>query len=144
MVNEENSILWKKILGEIQTEISKGTYITLFKSTMLLSLEKGIASIAVPSTMIIDLLQKRFYEKIKKILDKYTGINTKIIFVPKVISKNTSKQKESAPLFEQAEFEEKKTISLPKVPRVRPDYTFQTLAVSSSNQLAYVSAPTVA
>ena len=142
--SEENSILWKKILGEIQTDISKGTYITLFKSTALLSLERGIASIAVPSTMIIDLLQKRFYEKIKKILDKYTGIDTKILFVPKAISKTPSGKKESAPLFEQAESEEKKIIKTPRVPRVRPDYTFQTLAVSSSNQLAYVSATTVA
>lgn len=143
-VNEENSKLWKKILGEIQTEISKGTYITLFKSTMLLSLTKGIASIAVPSTMIIDLLQKRFYEKIKKILDKYTGIDTKIVFVPKVIRNKTSAPENNTPLFREVKVEEKKAINTPKVPRVRPDYTFQTLAVSSSNQLAYVSATTVA
>jgi chromosomal replication initiator protein len=30
------------------------------------------------------------------------------------------------------------------LPRVRPDYTFENLAVSSSNQLAFVSASTVA
>ncbi|MBI2028653.1 MAG: chromosomal replication initiator protein DnaA [Candidatus Levybacteria bacterium] len=145
MVNEENSIFWKKILGEIETEISKATYLTLFKSTALLSLENGVASIAAPSTMIIDLLQKRFYQTIKRTVDKHTGFDTKILFVPKVIpipsGQNTKTPKEEAPLFVHIE---KKPTMVGHLPGVRPDYTFQTMAVSSSNQLAYVSATTVA
>ncbi|MEK7517352.1 MAG: chromosomal replication initiator protein DnaA [Patescibacteria group bacterium] len=144
MINEENASLWKKILGEIETEISKGTYITLFKSTGLLSLDHQVATIAAPSTMIIDLLNKRFYQMIKKTVDKHTGMDTKIVFVPKIIptqsGQNTKESKNSAPLF--AHIEKTKTVG--HLPRVRSDYTFQTMAVSSSNQLAYVSAATVA
>lgn len=145
MTIEENSILWKKILGEIETEISKATYLTLFKSTGLLSLKDGVASIAAPSTMIIDLLNKRFYQTIKRTVDKHTGIDTKILFVPKSIpiesGQNTKELKENAPLFAHIE---KKQEPVGHLPRVRSDYTFQTMAVSSSNQLAYVSASTVA
>ena len=46
------------------------------------------------------------------------------------------------PLF--AQIDKKQTQTIGHLPRVRADYTFQTLAVSSSNQLAYVSATTVA
>ena len=35
--------------------------------------------------MIIDLLQRRFYEIIKKAADKQFGKDTKIIFVPKAV-----------------------------------------------------------
>jgi chromosomal replication initiator protein len=141
-MNEESSLLWKKVLGEIETEVSRANYLTLFKTTALLSFENGIASIAAPSTMIIDLLQKRFYSVIKKTVDKYTKIDTKIVFVPKVINKTSAENISVAPLFAMAE--KKLTSTIGHLPRVRPDYTFQTLAVSSSNQLAFVSATTVA
>lgn len=141
-MKEENNILWKNVLGEIETEVSKGQFLTLFKPTGLLSLEDGVASIAAPSTMIIDLLQKRFYQMIKKAVDKHTNANTKIIFVPKVINKGLKENLNIAPLF--AEASKKKELVVGHLPRVRADYTFQTLAVSSTNQLAYVSATTVA
>lgn len=139
---EDNDILWKKVLGEIETEVSRGIFIALFKPTRLLSIEKGIVSIAAPSTMVIDLLQKRHYQIIKKVVDKYTKIDTKIIFIPKVISKNPKENINVTPLF--AQIEKKQIQAVGHLPRVRADYTFQTLAVSSSNQLAYVSATTVA
>lgn len=141
-MSEENNTLWKKILGEIETEVSRGIFITLFKPTALLSLEKGIASIAAPSTMVIDLLQKRHYQVIKKTVDKYTKVDTKIVFVPKVINKAIQENINVSPLF--APIEKKQTQTVGHLPRVRADYTFQTLAVSSSNQLAFVSATTVA
>lgn len=141
-MSEENDILWKKVLGEIETEVSKGQFLTLFKPTGLLSLGNGIASIAAPSTMIIDLLQKRFYNIIKKTVDKYTNTDTKIIFIPKIINKDLKENLSIAPLF--AQIEKKKELIIGHLPRVRADYTFQTLAVSSTNQLAYVSATTVA
>jgi len=141
-MSEENNTLWKKVLGEIETEISRANYLTLFKSTALLSLDNGVASVAAPSTMIISLLQKRFYQTIKTAVDKYTKVDTKIIFVPKTISKNPEKGIEITPLFAQAQ--QKQVQPIGHLPRVRADFTFQTLAVSSSNQLAFVSATTVA
>jgi chromosomal replication initiator protein len=141
-MKEENSSLWKKVLGEIEIEVSRANYLTLFKATDLISLENGIASIAAPSNMVIDLLQKRFYQIIKKTVDKYTKVDTKIIFIPKAVNKNPLKNIEITPLF--AQIEKTPTQTIGHLPRVRADYTFQTLAVSSSNQLAFVSATTVA
>ncbi|MCL4418986.1 chromosomal replication initiator protein DnaA [Patescibacteria group bacterium] len=139
-MTRDNQELWPIILGEIETEVSKAIFLTLFKQTSLLSFEEGVATIAAPSTMIIDLLQKRFYQIIKKAVDKHTEIDAKIIFVPKNVMPNNSPEK-NGPLFQE---EGKSTATIGHLPRVKKDYTFQTLAVSSSNQLAYVSAQTVA
>src|SRR3989344_4621073 len=141
-MDKENNILWKKVLGEIETEVSRANFQTLFKPTALLSMKNGVVSIAAPSNMIINLLQKRFYPIIKNAVDKYANANTKIIFVPKVINKNIGENPIPTPLF--AQIEGKKPSPIGHLPRVRADYTFQTLAVSSTNQLAYVSATTVA
>ena len=132
--------LWKAILAEIETEVSKANFLTLFKKTSLLTFEEGVATISAPSTMIIDLLQKRFYQIIKKTVAKHTKTDAKIIFVPKAsIMENISSLK-SGPLFEDCE---KPNLPIGHLPKVRKDYTFQTLAVSGSNQLAYVSAQAV-
>lgn len=132
--------LWKAILSEIETEVSKANFLTLFKKTSLLSFEEGVVTISAPSAMIIDLLQKRFYQIIKKTIDKHTGTEARVIFVPRASVMENSGHSKSGPLFEEYE---KPVLPIGHLPRVRKDYTFQTLAVSSSNQLAYVSAQTV-
>ncbi len=136
-----HSELWGKVLGEIQTEISQANFLTLFKGTALLSFDSGVATVSAPSAMIIDLLQKRFYEMIKKTVDKHTGLDSKIIFVPKASISESSFDSKDAPLFA---LEEKVGQTIGHLPRVRADYNFGNLAVSSSNQLAYVSAVAVA
>lgn len=132
--------LWKKILNEIQTEVSSANFHTLFKGTSLISVEDGVATISAPSTMIIDLLNKRFYDIIKKTVDKHIGEGTKIILIPKSPTQNQTPI-ETGPLFSPLE---KPKATIGHLPRVRPDYTFQNFAVSGTNQLAFVSATTVA
>src|SRR3990167_4361347 len=139
MIQVEIENLWKKILAEIQTEVSSAIFLTLFKGTSLLSLDEGVATIAAPSTMIIDLLNKRYYEIIKKSIDKNAGKNTKLIFVPK--SPATPTPIDSGPLFSTST---KPRESFGHLPRVRSEFTFQNFAVSGTNQLAFVAATTVA
>lgn len=128
---------WKKVLAEIQTEVSGANFLTLFKNTSLISLEDNVATIAAPSTIVIDLLNKRFYDVIKAAVDKQTKANTKIIFVPRTPIART---RDAGPLFTASDRPAKPVGHLP---RIRADYTFQNFAVSGSNQLAFVSATTV-
>lgn len=137
MQSEELNKLWKKALNEIQMEVSGANFLTLFKNTSLLSLEENVATIAAPSTIVIDLLNKRFYDLIKSAVDKQTKTDTKIIFVPKA---PTVTSRDDGPLFSVSE----KPKVVGHLPRIRPDYIFQNFAVSGSNQLAFVSATTVA
>lgn len=139
-MNKELDTLWKNTLAVIETEVSKANFLTLFKPTTLISLENNIATIAAPSTMIINLIQKRYRELIKKTVDKLTNQNIDIVFVPKAIQ--SQNQQKTGPLFAEEPSQQPQFIG--HLPRVRPDFTFQTMAVSSSNQLAYTSAVTVA
>lgn len=131
--------LWKSALSEVQLQVSKATFLTLFRRTQLLSLENDVATIAAPSNMIIDLLQRRFYDVINNALQKQTGKTIKIIFVSKTFA---FEKEESGPLFVQGEGVQKLIVG--HLPRVRPDYTFENMAVSSTNQLAFVCATSVA
>ena len=136
--------LWDTILGEIEVEVSKANFLTLFKRTSLISLENSVATIAVPSAMIIDLLQRKFYPIIKKSIDKHAGGDNQIMFVPKTVIDVLEAAPKDGTLFYGEERGEKIDKPIGHPPRVRPDYNFENMAVSSSNQLAFVSATTVA
>lgn len=135
------STLWTHILSEIEPEVSKGTFLTLFKPTRLLSLDDNIATIAAPSTMVVDLLQKRFKERFREVLEKQTQKKIDILFVIKTIP-HAPKEEHDVPLFSTSTDRPKMPVG--HLPRVRPDYTFETLAVSDSNRLAFESARNVA
>ncbi|HET9946581.1 MAG TPA: chromosomal replication initiator protein DnaA [Patescibacteria group bacterium] len=141
-MNDTLSSLWTSVLQEIQSEVSQANFFTLFKHTALLSLEDNIATIAAPSSMIINLLEKRYLPVIKESLKKKTEKDIEVILIAKAVAQTTHDES-TTPLFGKAE-EIKKPIQIGHLPRVRPDFTFATLAVSQSNQLAFVSAQTVA
>lgn len=132
--------LWTRALGEIEVEVSKAVFLTLFKKTSLVSLDKGIATISAPSMMVVDLLQRRFYQIIKKALDNQTAQNLKIFFVSKA-PPLALKQEDRGPLFEEQANEK---ITIGHLPRVRNDFIFENIAVSGTNQLAFVSCSSVA
>ena len=130
--------LWKQVLDEIQIEISQPRFIAFFKSTVLVSLENDIATIGSPNPMTADLLEKNYYALIKGILDKKLNKNVSLIFT---IKRAEVPKNEAGPLFEK-----KPASSMTKMrpARIREDYTFDTLAVSDSNQLAYTAAYAIA
>ncbi len=140
-MNDKTEKLWKDILSDIEIEVSRANFLTLFKNTALLSLEDNIATIAAPSTMVIDLLQKRFKDTIKTALEKHTKQDTDILFVAKSVQNHTEREDKEAPLFAT---DTRPKMPIGHLPRVRPDYTFESLAVSDSNRLAFESARNVA
>ncbi|MBI4079178.1 MAG: chromosomal replication initiator protein DnaA [Candidatus Levybacteria bacterium] len=145
MAIKDPDTLWKTILGEIETEISKPNFLTLFRHTMLLSISDKTATIAAPSAMIIDMLQKRFMPLLKQKLAKHTGNEASLIFIAKTPKKGVGEER-NGPLFINEVLRQPVTniLSQPRfLSRVRPEFTFENLAVSTSNQLAVVSAQTV-
>ncbi len=128
--------LWKQTLSEIQVEVSQPRFIAFFKATHLLTLENSVATIAAPNPMTADLLEKNYYSLIKRVLDKKTGDNVSLVFTIKRVEESV--KKDSGPLFSEA------PIAAKRLPRIREDYTFDTFAVSDSNQLAYTAAYAVA
>ena len=141
-MNNDLAVIWKAVLLEIKKDVSSGTFTTVFKNTAFISAENGTATIAAASTIICDILQKRFDHTITQHLEILLGSKIKTVFVVKSFASEIKSPKPT-PLFESSEVPDK--ISVGHLPRVRVEYTFQNFAVSSSsNELAFVSAKTVA
>ncbi|MEK7166125.1 MAG: chromosomal replication initiator protein DnaA, partial [Patescibacteria group bacterium] len=132
--------LWKTVLGEVEILVTKPTFGTFFASTRILSLEKGVAVVGCANAVSVMMMETRYYSLIKKSLDTHTKQNTSIIF--KIAPFPSARQETPGPLFMTPA--SPTTESLVKVARLRSDFTFESFAVSTSNQMAYAAATAVA
>lgn len=135
-------LIWNNVLDDIKPNVSQGNFTAILKTTTLVSISDNTATISAPSVMLIDLLQKRFYKQIKESLDKRIGKELMLMFIPRMHEPKTQGKKDALPLFSTNLVA--KPLVIGHLPRVRPDYTFENFAVSTTNQLAFVSANTVA
>lgn len=131
--------LWKSVLAEIEVEVSKPNFLMFFKGTNLESIDGGVATISAPSVMVVDMIEKRYYGLIKQVIDKKSGANVSLVFVTNTSKRKGVEQGPMGPLFPEVT-----TIRKARPGRIRKDYTFESFAVSETNQLAYTAAQTVA
>jgi len=136
--------LWKAVLVEIELLVSKPIFQTQFSKSELLSLENNVAKIGFPNSMIRNLVEMRHYSLIKSILDQQTENNISVVFVVSAQKLQLS-EKEAGPLFSHNHVVGKGELeSAAKRLHIRPEYTFSSFAVSTSNQIAYAAATAVA
>jgi len=141
--------LWQTVLAEIQIEISQANYNAWFKPTKILkkeklSKERQIITIAVPNRYTKDKIESRYFGQLQEILNRICKKKTEIKFVIKNIQ--TSKKKQKEPLFE-VDFEKDKQKKYRKTvieSKLRPEFTFESFAVSSTNEVAHAAAKAVA
>jgi chromosomal replication initiator protein len=138
-----NDLLWNNVLEELKLSVSKAIFQTLFQNTRLISLENSIATIGCPSGYIQNLIETRYYSLIKNILDRQTKESLSLVFNIKTIP---SVLTEAGPLFSQTSSFPNQNTNPSQVTdhKLRPDFTFENLAVSSSNQLPFAAATAVA
>jgi len=134
-----NESLWKNIQEELKLSISRANYQTLFSNTQLISFEKNIATIGCPSSYIQNMIETRFYSLVKSIIDRQTNSNCSLVFTVK--SSSSVLNNNAGPLFSLTTDAEKPSSGNHGL---RPDYTFENFAVSSSNQLPFAAATAVA
>ena len=136
--------LWKSALAEIELSVSKATFQTHFAHTELVSYIDGVATIGFTSPLMRTLVETRYYSLVKSVLDHQTKENTSVVFT--IISRRETLDPASAgPLF--ARSMEQPEVSLGAVARrlhIRPESTFDSFAVSTTNQMAYAAATAVA
>lgn len=140
----DNTRMWKTALDELELLVSKPTFGTFFAKTELLSLVASVATIGCNTPVAVMIMETRYYGLIKSLLDKYTGQNISLVF--KVAQVQAHKRVDNGPLFsivpEVASYPTAQ--SAVKAARLRPEFTFETFAVSSTNHLAYAAATAVA
>ncbi len=136
--------LWKSVLAEIELSVSKATFQTHFAQTQLVTLKDNVATIGFTNPLMRALVETRYYSLVKSVLDHHTKANTSLIFIiaPK---KETLSSRETGPLFNHIpEAPSLNITSITKKLHLRAESTFDTFAVSTSNQMAYAAATAVA
>lgn len=144
--------LWKNVLSDLEISLSKSNFMTWIKPSDLVSIQevgvgRQIIEIACPSAYHRQFLEERYTGQIKEVLDRVTKLNNEPVFVVKANLNQNLGRADDGPLFQV------------KVPlsvsgnqyyetalqvRLREDFTFDTFAVSSSNEMAYTAAQAVA
>jgi len=90
------------------------------------------------------MVETSYYSLVKSILDHATNNNISLVFVISP-SKKILTEKEAGPLFSQTvESPRGDAISAARRLHIRPEFTFETFAVSTTNQIAYAAASAVA
>ncbi len=156
MTHEE---LWKAALGQIELSLSRANFITWFKNTTILSIERGIATIAVPNGFAKEWLENKYNLYILKALKSLNPEITEIRC--SIVQENREKQQNKAivnsidavkpfftsptPVNPPSSFTRKKigdsvnvsstSTSLFKS-NLNPRYTFENFIVAENNELA--------
>jgi chromosomal replication initiator protein len=136
--------LWKSVLAELELSVSKATYQTHFAHSVLVSIVDSVATIGFSNPLMRTLVETRYYSLVKSSIDRRVNQNTSLVFVI-IPKKETLSTKDAGPLFASSKDEPAfSTNSIARRLHIRPDFTFENFAVSTSNQMAYAAATAVA
>lgn len=142
--------LWQTVLTELQLTLSKPIFSSWFAKTEILNIKttddaRQIIEICVANPFAKNTIEQRFYGQVKEILDRLTKKQNELQLTIKNINVDSAPQ-DSGPLFSFDYEKEKNAIIKKAIERVglRPDFTFETFAVSSTNEVAYAAARAVA
>ncbi len=134
----EKQELWQRVLSQIQLKISQANFSTWFKSTAIVSKQKGHIVIGVPNSFSKEWLEKKYNRLILGILEnldeKVKHLEYKIVPVP--VAQTTTFYKEIKSPLNQMEMEE---LNLNKTTNLNPRYTFKNFVVGPFNELAHAA-----
>lgn len=142
-----NEQIWKDSLEIIKVTVSPAIFSTWFSQTHLVSIEdlsqKAIVVVGCPTSFAKNTIEARYFGLIQDSLSKVIGKRSDLSFVVKQNPKIIKGAGDTvSPLFS-VEKDEKSTLEVLQRARIRPSFTFENFAVSSSNQMAHAAAEAV-
>ncbi len=142
----DNNQIWKDSLEIIKVSISPAIYSTWFSQTHLSSIdltgERARAEVGCPTSFAKNTIESRYFGLVQDSLDKVTGKKCDLTFIVKSNPQKVDKQALPTPLFS-TENEDGVTSEALQKAKIRPSFTFENFAVSSSNQMAHAAAEAV-
>lgn len=134
-IDPELNNLWKKILSEIELQISKPNFVTWIKNSLLIDKNDGCITIALPNNFSKEWVENKYSKLILNIAREHDSSIKKINFI--VNSKYFTNQKES-----NVNSLEKPVLDLGIDPEtgLNSKYSLKSFVVGSSNELAYNAA----
>lgn len=144
MNTNQGTKLWKETLETIRVSVSAANFSTWLSKTHIVSVkpqaeDRQTIEIGCPSAFIADGVEKRYFWLIQDTLNQITGLKNDLVFAVHQVASNGQAK---VPLFDREEKEDNLPDLLKKA-RIRPGFTFDNFAVSSSNSLAQAAADAV-
>lgn len=137
---------WTTVLENLKITLSTANFATWFPLTFIISFktinkERQITEIGCPSVFVSNTIENRYYGLIKETLDQVTKKKNDLVFIIKENKKGERKSAEEKPLFRKRGQEKNKEVSevIQKI-GLRPDFNFESFAVSPTNQMAHAAA----
>ena len=130
--------VWQATLGQLQLEMSKGTFETWVRDTTLLAYEDGACIVGVPNAYAKDWLENRLLSTVKRILVSILGRTVEVRFVVWPSNQAGEVKSDSGPVLEAAP-SRPEVLASPTLPGLNPKYTFETFVVGPSNRLAHAA-----
>ena len=148
MTQVDKKTTWNEILESIKVSVSPAIFSTWFSQTHLSDLDKDgqkyVAKIGCSSSFVKTTIESRYFGLIQDSLKKTLGSHTDLVFTVKEGPVKKVSQKDApAPLFEHEEKREEEFAARMSISMIRPGFTFENFAVSSTNQMAWAAAEAV-
>jgi len=142
----DNTQAWKDSLEIIKVSVSPAIFSTWFSQTHLASVtdagERVVAEVGCPTSFAKNTIETRYFGLVQDSLSKVLGKNCDLTFIVKGNpAKLVSNQDSAAPLFSPEK--DGDMLEVLQRARLRPSFTFENFAVSSSNQMAHAAAEAV-
>lgn len=143
----DNNQIWKDSLEIIKVSVSPAIYTTWFSQTHLAKIDgtndKVVAEVGCPTSFAKNTIEARYFGLIQDSLGKVTGKKCDLTFIVKANPESLKAASENpTPLFS-GEKDVNFALEVLQRARIRPSFTFENFAVSSSNQMAYAAAEAV-
>ena len=133
--------LWQSVLGEIELGVSRGSFVTWFKNTVLLDLSDSQAVIGVPNIFAKQQLEVKFKDQIIEALKNndrsVSNIEFKIHSITLAKSKKSSEDHE--PQLVASGNQSTQPATHINKDGLNTKYTFDGFIVGASNELAYAA-----
>lgn len=143
----DTTSIWQAVLGEIELSISRGNYVTWFKSTRLLKINDEHVVVGAPNIFIKQHLERKFDDLINETLQK-NGVRAKAIEYKILPASSLHKRNDEKPVVLDPEESKSRSITSSLTHSYRQGlnekYTFDTFIVGSGNELAYAACQAIA
>lgn len=146
--NKDPKDFWKKVLAEIQLEVTPMVYGTIISRTSLEEVNENEINIQCVDEFIKKNIEKKYSQIIQAAVNKINGSEIKTIFSVKKASvhmqQQDSKEKALGPLFQNQQNPEEAAREKAVRSGLSPKFTFENYITGKSNQLAFAIATAVA
>jgi chromosomal replication initiator protein len=155
----QQSSLWQAVLGEIELSLSRGNFVTWFKSTALVKQEGSKIVIGVPNVFIKQQLERKYDALIRETITK-NGIDNPVVEykIHALAGKQSAMEDpmvlktQSLPTRQTASSTNQQLVSKPTGQSIthkyrqglNEKYTFESFISGSGNELAYAACQAIA